>query len=108
MGYADKANEPPIELAPIVETKQPSQPATEPTLSADEEAEIAEEKRLAAERRKSEKARAEAEKRVSPPLRHDRCICLNVPLAYHVGFACTQAGSARRSNLMTMTQGMSS
>jgi hypothetical protein len=64
MGYADKANEPPIELAPIVETKQPAQPAAvEPKISADEEAEIEEQARLAEEREKIEKERAEAEKR---------------------------------------------
>lgn len=65
MGYADKANAPPIELAPIVETKQPSQPAAEPKMSAEQQAEIAEQDRLAEERKKIETERAEAEKRES-------------------------------------------
>ena len=41
MGYADKANEPPIELAPIVETKQPSLPSAEPAMSEEDQTEIA-------------------------------------------------------------------
>ena len=65
MGYAEKANAPPSELAPIKETKQPSQPAAEPKKSAEEQAEIAEQTRLAEERKKIEKERAEAEKRDS-------------------------------------------
>lgn len=83
MGYADKANEPPIELAPIVETQQPSeklaaeeqeeeeqaeQQEEEPKMSAEEEAEVAEQARLAKERSRIEQERAEAEKReISPP-----------------------------------------
>ena len=79
MGYADKANEPPIKLAPIEETKQPAQPAAvEPKISAEEEAEIAEQTRLAKEREKIEKERAEAEKRETStlPLAHGvTCNC---------------------------------
>ena len=90
MGYADKANEPPIELAPIVETQQPSEPAAddededgdgdgdddeeqeqeqekEPKMSAEEEAEVAEQARLAEERSRIEQEREEAEKREISP-----------------------------------------
>lgn len=89
MGYADKANEPPIELAPIVETKQPSLPSAEPAISEEEEAEIAEAERMAEERKKIEKARAEAEKREAAPpllLNHSRAfaagLCANCLLLH--------------------------